>query len=282
MSTIARPQPAPPVTEVALARLGVVSFLNTVPLIDGLEVLDGVELRQSVPSLLIDRLLAGEVDVALCSSVDYQRASEPLVVLPAGALACDGPTLTVRLYASTPIERITRVHCDTDSHTSVALMQILLAETYGIRPELVPYDARGHAAVDAPESVLLIGDKVVSEPPPAGRYPHQLDLGALWSEHTSLPFVFAAWLARADADPERLRTVSAVLDRQRRMNALNMETLARRHAAAHRWPEDLAAQYVSERIQYELTDRHLAGLELFFDKAHEHGLIPGRRAIHLV
>jgi chorismate dehydratase len=283
MTTFAQPHTQTPPT---LARLGVVSFLNTVPLIDGLEVLDGLELRQSVPSALIDRLLGGEVDAALCSSIDYQRSPEPLVVLPAGALACDGPTLTVRLYASTEIGEITRVYCDTDSHTSVALMQILLAELHGVRPELVPYDARRHVAgdtaVEAPECVLLIGDKVVNDAPPPGRYPHQLDLGALWAEHTSLPFVFAVWLAREDADVDRLRTVLAVLDRQRRMNGMRLDALAPRHAAAHGWPADLAAEYLQQCIDYELTERHLAGLELFYDKAREHGLIAERRALRLV
>jgi predicted solute-binding protein len=48
-------------------RLGVVCFLNTLPLIDGLEGLDGLSLRFSVPSLLVDGLVTGETDVALCS-----------------------------------------------------------------------------------------------------------------------------------------------------------------------------------------------------------------------
>ena len=62
-------------------RLGVVSFVNTLPLIDGLERLADIDLRYSVPSLLMDTLLAGEVDLALCSSIDYQRSPEPLVIV---------------------------------------------------------------------------------------------------------------------------------------------------------------------------------------------------------
>ena len=51
-------------------RLGVVSFVNTLPLIDGLENLADIELRHSVPSLLLDQLINGAVDIALCSSID--------------------------------------------------------------------------------------------------------------------------------------------------------------------------------------------------------------------
>ena len=81
-------------------RLGVVSFVNTLPLIDGLENLAELDLRFTVPSLLLDQLLGDEVDLALCSSIDYQQSDSPLVVVPVGLLGSDGTTLTVRLYSS--------------------------------------------------------------------------------------------------------------------------------------------------------------------------------------
>ena len=43
------------------------------------------------------------------------------------------------------------------------------------------------------QSVLLIGDKVVTDAPPEERYPYQMDLGAAWKELTGLPFVYAVW-----------------------------------------------------------------------------------------
>jgi chorismate dehydratase len=257
--------------------LGVVSFVNTLPLIDGLERLTDVELKFSVPSLLLDQLSSGEVDIALCSSIDYQRSPEPLVILPVGMLGCDGPTLTVRLYSMQPVEQIRRVYCDTDSHTSIALMRILLRELHGIEPELIDYDAREHVAenkpIDWPEAMLLIGDKVVTDSPPAVRYPHQLDLGAAWVEHTGLPFVFALWMARRDAPPEMLRSAAAVLDHQRRHNRERIDWMIHHKAKPRRWPGDLARDYLTDHIAYEFTDERRAGLELFFRKAHEHGLI---------
>ena len=114
MPTIACPPRATPI------RLGVVSFLNTLPLIDGLDVCTDVELRCTVPSLLIDQLLGDEVDIALCSSIDYLRSPEPLRIVPVGMLGCCGPTMTVRLYSAVPIEPLEGVYCDCESHTSVA------------------------------------------------------------------------------------------------------------------------------------------------------------------
>jgi chorismate dehydratase len=266
-------------------RIGVVSFLNTLPLIDGLDVLENVELRHTVPSLLIDQLLEGAVELALCSTIDYQRAEEDLVIVPVGLLGCGGATLTVRLYSSVPVDRIERVYCDTDSHTSVALMQIILRERYGVQPDLVEYDAREHVAenrpLDWPGTVLLIGDKVVTDSPPAVRYPHQLDLGAEWADHTGHPFVFAAWMARADADSARIASAAAVLDRQRRANRLRLDSIVHDRAVPRGWPEDLARTYITRRIAYAWERRHEAGLELFFEKAHACGLVPRRRPVRL-
>ena len=267
-------------------RLGAVSFVNTLPLIDGLENLADLELHYGVPSTLLDTLLDDEVDLALCSSIDYQRSRTPLVIVPCGLLGCDGPTLTVRLYCTGPIDRVTEVHCDTDSHTSVALLQILLRELHGIAPELVAFDARPRGPHDPPRdwppALLLIGDKVVTDSPPSARYPHQLDLGAAWVELTGLPFVFALWLARRDADPAVVAVAASVLDRQRRYNTERLDLIIERKARPRGWPVALAASYLKGKLAFEFTDARRRGLELFFDKACEHGLVDGRRPLEIV
>lgn len=262
-------------------RLGVVSFINTLPLIDGLEGLAGLEMHYTVPSRLLGTLIDDEVDIALCSSIDYQRSETPLVVVPSGLLGCDGPTLTVRLYSTRPIDRISDVHCDTDSHTSIVLLQILLREMHDVDPRLIDFDARSQNE-DRPEAMLLIGDKVVTDAPPADRYPHQLDLGAAWVQHTDLPFVFALWMARPETDPDLIATAAAILDRQRRHNRERIDLIVHRKARPRGWPGDLAAAYLKDKLTFELTGTRREGLELFFDKACEHGLVDRRRPLEIV
>lgn len=260
-------------------RIGVVQYLNTLPLIDGLDKLQGIDLRPQVPSRLIDRLLGGEVDLALCSSIDYQRSPEPLIIVPAGALACRGPTMTVRLYSTRPPEQTTHVHVDSDSHTSVVLLQVLWMEMYGVMPKVVPFDAAGVAHHPA---MLLIGDKVVTAAPDSVKYPHQIDLGAAWLEVTGLPFVFALWLARAADVTEGVRTAARVLDRQRRHNRERLDVIVHRHAAARGWPAELARTYLSERLRFDLDEECRRGLDRYFELAHRHGLIPQRRPLNVM
>ena len=262
-------------------RIGVVSFLNTLPLIDGLEALADVRLVAGVPSGLIGLLLSGQVEVALCSIVDYQMSPEPLKIVPAGLLGCDGSTMTVRLFSQVPLGRISRIHCDTDSHTSVMLLRVLLYERHRIRPELVDFDARHHRNragddVQWPEAMLLIGDKVVTDSTPAIRYPYQLDLGAEWKELTGLPFVFATWLARRETDTA---TIAAVLDHQRRHNKERMEQFLRSQIVKHGWPIDLARSYLRDMIRFEWTDDMARGVEQFFALAHSLGLFAENRPL---
>ena len=130
--------------------------------------------------------------------------------------------------------------------------------------------------------MLLIGDKVVTNSTPAIRYPHQMDLGAAWVEHTSLPFVFALWMARSTASASLLHTAGAILDHQRRHNLERIDGIVHRQAKPRQWPGDLAAEYLKEKIAYEFTVRRRQGLELFFDKAAAHGLIERRRTLTVI
>ena len=66
------------------ARLGVVSYLNTLPLIDGLEKAEDVEVVAAVPSSLAGLLAVGATDLSLCSVIDQQRSKVPLELVPVG------------------------------------------------------------------------------------------------------------------------------------------------------------------------------------------------------
>ncbi len=279
-------------------RLGVVSFLNTLPLIDGLEDLSDLELVHAVPSHLIDMLQGGQVDVALCSSIDYQRAKEPLAIVPCGLLGSDGPTLTVRLFSRVPFDRLQRVHCDTDSHTSIALLSILLRERWQVNPELASFSSSDRNLAPDHQAILLIGDKVIANAPPTDDYPHQLDLGESWTKHTGLPFVFACWMTPAapgipittsgkalgtdtgkNQNQRRIHTLARILDHQRCHNRERIDGMIHRHAPQCPWTMSLASSYLKEHIVYDWTPERRAGLECFFEKAHTYGLIEQNRPL---
>lgn len=242
-----------------MLRIGSVSFINTKPLVYGLENAQDIDLHLAVPSKLLDGLRRRDFDVALLPVIDYQRM-DGVRIIPAGGIASDGPTLTVRLFSQTPIGQMRCLACDDDSHTSVALARIILCERYGIQPRFDP---------QCREAKLLIGDKVVCEEP-AG-YEHQLDLGQAWKEMTGLPFVFAIWMARSDVE---LGDLPARLEQSKRDGLNHIDQIIERYAAPRGWPMELARQYLTRILQYDITERHLEAIRLFHTLAAKHGLIP--------
>jgi len=266
-------------------RIGAVSYLNTLPLIEGLEKVEGVALERAAPSRLIEMLLADRLDVALAPVIESQRTEGGLALLPVGVIGSDGPTLTVRLYSAGPIEKIERVDADTDSRTSIVLMRALLRARHGIDPAVVDFDARERISSGAgaptpnewPEAMLLIGDKVVTSSPPAVRYPHQMDLGEAWKEQTGLPFVYAVWMCRPDrVDDPLVRRAASVLDRQRRHNRTRLDWIVTHRAPELGWPTDLARDYLGRMLRYEVDERARESVERFFDLAREMGLLERR------
>jgi chorismate dehydratase len=252
-------------------RLACVSFLNSKPLIDPLVGRSDVDIHFAVPSKLMDLVEAGTVSTALMSVVDFQLCPHDLLLVPAGMIGCDGPTLTVRIFSRVPPEKIHSLHGDTDSHTSVMLAQVILRERYNLSPVMHPWRNTEH-----PETLLLIGDKVVNAAPSTGEYPYQLDLGEEWKKLTGLPFVFAMWMMRKDnVDLELARMLADA----RRRGADITDELVVRHADEHGWPRDLARRYFTEYLRYEVTPRAREGLARFFDLAERLSVLPIRRPV---
>jgi predicted solute-binding protein len=267
-------------------RIACVRYLNTVPLIEGLDKAAGVTLIPCVPSTVAGLVAAGDADVGLASLIDAAASEVPLALVPAGMIGCDGPTLTVRLFSSVPLGQVTAVHADTDSHTSVVLCQVLLSRLFGVRPRMIAFDARERIPVRAPgptgaledswpQTLLLIGDKVVTDSPPAVRYSHQLDLGEAWKKLTGLPFVYAMWMCReSEADSPKIALAAALLDRQRRHNATRLDWIVSTRAAEHRWPIDLARTYLTGYLRFQVGPRERQAAALFLEEAAALNLAP--------
>jgi chorismate dehydratase len=246
--------------------IGSVSYLNARPLIHGLDVQPDIDITLDVPSKLIDGLRDNRFDVALLPVIDFQRLPG-LTILPAGGIGCDGPTLTVRLFSRTPIETTRTLACDPDSHTSVALARIILAEQMNIRPELI--DLRN--ARDVPgETRLLIGDKVVCDEPRG--FEHQLDLGEAWKRATGLPFVFAVWMARDDADLDH-RAIFEKLETAKREGMQSLDSIIETYARPLGWTVNLAHKYLTQHLKFDIGTRQIEAIETFHRLAAQHQLI---------
>jgi chorismate dehydratase len=236
-----------------MIRLGRISYVNMAPVFYRLAA--EVDEVQGVPTELNRRLLAGELDLAPISSIEYARNADRLRLLPRLCVGSEGAVDSIQLVSRKPLEQVRSVAVTPESATSVVLTKVLLPEA-----RHVPLDKEADAR-------LLIGDaalKSAFEDPT----PHY-DLGRLWLERTGLPMVFAVW-----ACPEPLCAglgeLEDALVASVRLARAEPEQLAREASERYGYPAGFLARYF-EKLRYRFGPRERAGLMTFLELAHEAG-----------
>jgi len=248
-----------------MIRLGRISYVNMAPVFFRLE--SDVEEIQGVPTDLNERLLAGELDLAPISSIEYARNAERLRILPRLCVSSEGAVDSIQLVARVPLEQVRRVAVTPESATSVVLTKVLLPEA-----DHVPLGEEADAK-------LLIGDaalKSAFEDPT----PHY-DLGRLWLERTGLPMVFAVWAA-PEPTPPGLSALEQALVESVLVARAEPERLAYEASDRYGYPPGFLARYF-EKLRYRFGPRERAGLLTFLELARDSGeleTVPELRFVH--
>lgn len=254
-------------------RVGAVSYLNAKPLYYKLaEYAPNVELLLDLPSVLSEKLAAGELDVALIPSIEYFRGiALGYEILPGFAIAARGAVRSVKLFSRVPFDRIERLALDEGSRTSQALARVWLAHAHATRPGRIENLPMGVSALESTaDAVLVIGDramKVSHEP-----FHAVVDLAEAWKQMTGLPFVFALWVARGGVD---LGSLPEALGRCRADGLAHAAELAAAHAPRLGLDRATCIEYLTHVLSYDLGEPEVAGLRRFARMAGEMGLAPG-------
>lgn len=255
-------------------RIGAVSYLNTKPLVYGLASLAPQhELVFDLPSRLADQLAAGQLDVALIPSVEYFQNPDYQIISDA-CIGCRGPVRSVKLLSRVPAAQIRTLALDEGSRTSAALVQVLLRERFGLKPQLVPFPIDAAPETIGADALLMIGDRAMH--PPAGEYVETWDLGDVWCRWAELPFVFAMWVSGVGFQPARpksevggqrseadLTKLAQVLSQARDLGVAHVEQIAREEHARYGLSYDDCLTYLRDHLHFTLGPREQAGLRLF-------------------
>lgn len=262
-------------------RLGRIPWINAAPVYAAMDrgLVPGPAIVVSATAAeLNDLLAAGELYLSVISAVEYARDATSYHLLPNLAISCDGPVHSVALFSRRPVSELDgrTVLCTASSRTSVLLLELLCHHCWGVRPHFVTARAESSDLTmlqSLPhDAVLVIGDAALHLRM-SGIYPVCADLGAAWKEWTGLPFVFAVWAARRDADREAVLGVHAALLASRSWGVAHLDLLATEAAARTGIPVVTCRAYLGD-LDYDLSYRHLAGLTEFFGRLAKDGLVP--------
>ncbi|MFM2386113.1 MAG: hypothetical protein RL660_870 [Bacteroidota bacterium] len=235
-------------------RVGMVNYLNTLPLRYGLERMaqsGAISLLQDYPARIADALLHKQIDLGLVPVAAMLKLPDAKII-GQHCISADGAVASVALFSQVPLQDIRSIMLDYQSRTSVRLVQILCKHHWQINPNFVQASNDFIDHVQNDTAAVIIGDRALQH---KHKFAYEYDLSAAWKELTSLPFVFAVWLSPQDISP-------AFCDA---FDAANGEGLAHLSdiVAANPYPYYDLHQYLSKNIQYTLTAEKRISIEQF-------------------
>jgi chorismate dehydratase len=283
---------------VSRLRISIVEYLNTAPLVWGFT--DGplqgrYDLSFTVPSLCAEALHSGAADVALLPAIEYHRMDN-VVILPGMAVAAKGEVRSILVLAKKPVDLARHIALDRSSRTSAALVRLLCAGYWSISPEFIDAEADPAAMLALADAALLIGDPALrialkaealmrkrpsgeacctgdpsDQPVPGIDTLFLSDVAHQWREMTGRACVLALWVARREAaTPEVVADFMA----SKEYGLARVAEIAEGAALKLDLPAKALERYLRENIDYSLDEENRAGLELFFQRCAEVGLIP--------
>jgi len=238
-------------------KLGAVSYLNTKPLLYGIEhspeLMQQIELIKDYPSNIANQLLEGSIDIGLVP-VTVMPAMKEYYIVSDYCIGAEGDVASVCLFSDVQLDEIEKILLDYQSKTSVELCKVLLK--YHWKKNIALEDEQQDFAerIRGTTAGVLIGDRALQQRKISK---HLYDLAGNWKQMTGLPFVFAAWIANKKLPEDFL----FLFNQKNSEGVNNIEAVLKNNECSF---YDLRTYY-TKNISYKLTAEKFKGMNLFLD-----------------
>jgi chorismate dehydratase len=287
-------------------RISIVEYLNTAPLVWGFT--DGPlagkhDLSFTVPSQCAEALRRGDADVAIIPSIEYQRM-DGIVALPGMAIAAKREVRSLLVVSKRPIDMAKKIALDTSSRSTAALVRILAQEHWGIQPQFVDGSPDVGEMLQTADAAMVIGDPALrislkmealagkapgggdccegdpeDMPVPGFETIFVYDVTHQWREMTGKPAVLAFWACtEVIADS----SVAADFAASKKYGVERIREISEAASIKLDMPPGALERYLTDNIHFDLDEENLAGLQLYYEKAAAHGLIPRAKPLEFV
>ncbi|MGE5107010.1 MAG: menaquinone biosynthetic enzyme MqnA/MqnD family protein, partial [Sphingobacteriales bacterium] len=228
----------------SIIRIAAVSYLNTLPLIYGIEhspIIGKVELKSDYPSKIAQWLIDGEVDIGLVPVAIIPQLPVSYIVSDY-CIGADGAVSSVGMFSEVPVEEIKTVILDYQSRTSNELVKLLLKNYWKISPDIIYSQKEYRHQITGTTAGVVIGDRAFEQKAVSA---YEYDLAETWKLLTGLPFVFAAWVSNKPLTDDFMREFNEA-------NALGLQSLSDVIDGIENKPAIDLDNYFTKNIQYKL------------------------------
>ena len=220
-----------------------------------------VDLSFSIPSVCAQELEQGKIEIGLVPVAEAVR--QHLEIVPGVGISCLGAVRSILLFSRVPWRKVQTLAADLSSRTSVQLARVILCERFGVEPEVRQHPPDLQQMLAAADAALIIGDPALRIEPREQPY-NWLDLGEEWWKLTNLPMVFAAWAGKHGLD---IDDIEAVTTGSYQFGKSRISEIVEQEYERRGITKELATQYLTRYIRYELGAQEQQGLETFIDLA---------------
>ena len=182
-------------------RVGAVSYLNTKPLLYGLQhhaVSESIELMEDYPANLAWALQDNTIDIGLVPVAVIPSLPEAHIISDY-CIGATGPVASVCIFSKVPMEEIQTLYLDYQSKTSVNLARVLLKNYWKKEIQFLEAPTNFIGLIDGTAAAVIIGDRALDR---YDSYPFRYDLAEAWIGYTRKPFVFATWVSNKQLDTD--------------------------------------------------------------------------------
>ncbi|AZN40719.1 menaquinone biosynthetic enzyme MqnA/MqnD family protein [Paenibacillus albus] len=240
---------------------------------------DRFKIEKRVPSALNRALRQGEIDITSMSSFAYAENAENYLLLPDLSVSAKGRVNSILLFLKKPLEEVLkgRIALTATSATSVNLLKILMKLYYNAEPSYITMEPKLDEMLEEADAALLIGDTAIHASwENAKRGQTVIDLGELWRNWTGYGMTFALVAVRKEIAaeyPEAVADVHRALLASKEKSLRELTPLVEKACALLGGDSAYWSRYFKE-LHYDFGANEQAGLTLYFDYAHQLGLLP--------
>ncbi len=260
-------------------RIGKIPYANLFPYFYLLEKKcdrEEIEFIDGHPSELNLLLRKGEIDISPSSSIEYLKNEAIYEIIESHSVSSEGKVESIILFSNDLLKRLDgrTILVTSRSETSVAMLGIILRKFYNLDIKIIKGDPALSEGLKLYPAYLLIGDDAMIE---LYRNKEVLsyDIGEIWYKYTGLPSVFALWIVRKDSKkkiPHLIERFKKELDRVKTLFPSFLIEMSEVYHLSEIIGKDNLINYWKS-LSYDLTERHLRGLELFKKYAKELGFL---------
>ena len=249
--------------------IGIPPSLAARPVVEALMADGRFAVQIDVPARIAIRLRERDLAAGIIGPIDYARYGSEYHIVPGAGISSSAGLSAIALHFAEGLHDVRSFTADPSSSSEIVLARIILAESFSVKPTIVPATGPLPGLMSRADAALLHGDDALAA---TAVHSNAIDLVEEWEEMAGLPFVHGLWCAREEGLPDELwqaiRSAHAACTHFLDSAA---DEAARRPALRQVGPDAVRAYL--HGFSYVLDEEAIDAVREFLSYAYYHGIL---------